>query len=250
VEYRVEQLAAAAGVRVDTVRFYQGRGLIPRPQRRGRLAIYGDEHLSRLKRIRSLLDQGFTLAQIQRVLEASTQGDDAESLLEALMGEGVGQRSFSRAELAAEAGVPEALVQAAQAAGLVEPLCIDGEERFGESDLEMARAALAILGAGFPLDELLTLAVRHSDNIQSVADAAIDLFDEHIRKPAGTQIDEAAISEAFRALMPQVARLVALHFQRTLVSRALGRLAGDGESRELELALVDTQSGRLEVQWR
>jgi len=250
VEYRVEQLAAAAGVRVDTVRFYQGRGLIPRPQRRGRLAIYADEHLGRLRRIRKLLDQGFTLAQIQRVLEAPAHGDTATSLLETLMGEGAGERTFSRAELAAEAGVPEALVQAAQAAGLVEPLRIDGEERFGESDLEMARTALAILGAGFPLDALLALAVRHADNVQSVADAAIDLFDEHIRKPSGTRADEVAISQAFRSLMPQVTRLVALHFQRTLVNRALERLAGGDESRELERALADTQSGHLEVQWR
>jgi DNA-binding transcriptional MerR regulator len=250
VEYRVEQLAAAAGVRVDTVRFYQGRGLIPRPQRRGRLAIYADEHLGRLRRIRKLLDQGFTLAQIQRVLEVPDEADEIQPLLDALVGEGAGQRTFNRSELAAEAGVPEALVQAAQAAGLVEPLRIDGEERFGESDLEMARAALAILGAGFPLDELLGLAVRHANHVQSVADAAIDLFDDHIRKPTGTAPDEMAVSEAFRALMPQVARLVALHFQRTLVNRALARLAGKGESRELELALADTQSGHLEVQWR
>ena len=35
MEYRVAQLAEAAGVGIDTVRFYQSRGLIPAPARRG-----------------------------------------------------------------------------------------------------------------------------------------------------------------------------------------------------------------------
>jgi DNA-binding transcriptional MerR regulator len=246
MEYRVEALASAAGVRVDTVRFYQTRGLLPKPRRRGRVAIYDEAHLDRLRRIRALVEQGFTLAQIQRVLDRPAP--EGEPLLDALVEEGVGGRSLSRAELAAEAGVPEALIRAAEAAHLVEPLVIDGEERFSESDVEMGRAALAILGAGFPLADLLALSVRHAEHVRSVADEAIDLFDEHVRQ-GGSR--EAAITEAFRTLMPQVTRLVALHFQRTLVGRALERLAtgGEGEKAHFERALADT-ARRLEVQWR
>ncbi|MBW2495552.1 MAG: MerR family DNA-binding transcriptional regulator [Deltaproteobacteria bacterium] len=33
MEYRVEQLAAAAQLPVDTLRFYQARGLLPAPRR-------------------------------------------------------------------------------------------------------------------------------------------------------------------------------------------------------------------------
>ena len=65
MQYRVEELAAACGIKVFTVRFYQGRGLIPAPARRGRAAIYGPAHLVRIRQIRSLLEQGFSLAQIQ-----------------------------------------------------------------------------------------------------------------------------------------------------------------------------------------
>ena len=61
---RVEEIAARAGVRVDTIRFYQFRGLLPRPRREGRIALYVDGHLERLRNIRRLVDQGFTLAQI------------------------------------------------------------------------------------------------------------------------------------------------------------------------------------------
>jgi hypothetical protein len=46
--------------------------------------------------------------------------------------------------------------------------------------------------------------------------------------------------------------LVALHFQRTLVNRALERLAGsEGEGKvNLERALAATRASRLEVEWR
>ncbi|UCE87118.1 MAG: MerR family transcriptional regulator, partial [Deltaproteobacteria bacterium] len=107
MDYRVEQLAAAAGVTVDTVRFYQGRGLLAPPARRGRVALYGDAHLERLRRIRGLQQQGFTLAQIQRVLgEPGTAADRSGSLLSALVEQSVGARTLTRAQLAAEAGVP------------------------------------------------------------------------------------------------------------------------------------------------
>jgi len=247
MQYRVEELAAAAGVSVDTIRYYQGRGLILRPRREGRVAIYEDDHLERLRRIRGLLDQGFSLAQIRRVLDGLSDSGDPEPMLETLIAEGVGGRTFSRSELAREAGVPEPLLHAAEAARLIEPMQVDGEARFVEADLEMARAALAILGAGFPLDELLELAVGHARNVQGIADRAIDLFDDHVRK---SDIDDAAITEAFRTLLPQVTRLVALHFQRTLVGRALERLGDKSEERDLALARVATEARRLEVEWR
>ena len=249
MEYRVEALAAAAGVRVDTVRFYQSRGLLPKPGRRGRLAIYDADHLQRLRRIRSLVDEGFSLAQIGRVLAAGAPGRAGDPVLAALAEDAPGPRTYSRAELAAEVGIPEALIQAVEAAGLGEPLEIGGEPRFVEADLEMARAALAVLGAGFPLDALLGLSTRHANHVREVADAAIDLFDSHIRKDAA---GGEFIAQAFHTLLPQITRLVALHFQRTLVNRALERLAeseGD-DTANLERALDATRSSRLEVEWR
>ena len=52
MEYRIEQLARTAGVAVDTIRFYQGKGLLEAPRREGRVTWYGDAHLDRLRRIR------------------------------------------------------------------------------------------------------------------------------------------------------------------------------------------------------
>ena len=252
MEYRVEQLADLAGVRVDTIRFYQGKGLVPAPQRRGRIAIYDDSHLERIRRIRGLLDEGFSLAQIRTLLDAE-EGEAARragsgDLLRALVEASVGSGTLSRAELAQEAGVPEALIGAVVSAGLMEPVTVSGEERFSDADLEMARAAIAILGQGFPLHELLNLAVEHAQHVQAVSDRGIDLFDDHVRKRPDASPDE--ITDAFRRLLPHVTRLVALHFQRTLVNRALERLNASGEDDALQKALAATESLRLEVSWR
>jgi hypothetical protein len=114
----------------------------------------------------------------------------------------------------------------------------------------MARAGLAIMGAGFPLGELLSLAATHNRNIQELCEAAIDLFDDHVRKAEAATADEQAITEAFHGLLPQVTRLVALHFQRTLVNRALERLRAAGGGEALEAAVAAVESSRLEVSWR
>jgi len=114
----------------------------------------------------------------------------------------------------------------------------------------MARAAFSILQAGLPLDELLSIAVDHARGVQAVAERAIDLFDRFVRRGGEAPGQSDAITAAFQALLPTVTRLVALHFQRTLVSRALARLEGRGDSEALGAALAAVESARLEVAWR
>lgn len=251
MDYRIEDLAARSGLRVDTIRYYQGKGLLLPPRREGRIALYDDAHLERLGRIRALVRDGLSLALIRRVLEAERhRSPDREPLLSALVAEQVGGRTLTRTELAAEAGIPEALIRAAQAAGLVAPIRVGDEERFGESDLQMARSALALLSAGIPLDALTDLAVQQARATQEIAERAIDLFDRHVRKGGAADADPEAITAAFRDLLPQATRLVALFFQRTIVSRALARLEGSGERSALQAAIAATESKRLEVAWK
>jgi len=246
MEYRVEELAAAAGVAVDTVRFYQSQHLLPPPVRRGRVVWYDERHLDRLRRIRDLKRQRLTLDQIRRVVERP----DRQPLLTALVEESRGGQLFTRREMAAAAAVPEALIRAAESAGLLEPAVIDGEPQFSEADVEMARSGLRILEAGFPMHELLAVAMLHREHVVDVCERAIDLFDANVRKHGAADRDPEAISEAFRTLLPQVTILVARHFQRTLVTRAMGRLSQPEEREALAAAVAATESARLDVVWR
>ena len=248
MDYRVEELAAAASLPVDTIRYYQSQGLLPSPRRVGRHAIYGAGHVERLEQIRQLQEEGHTLKVIHRLVNPSRKRSD-KALVAALRAES-GRRDLSRAEVAAESGVSEELIQAVEAVGLVGSLPGAGEGAYGEDDIALGRAALTLLQEGLPLGELIGLALGHARHIEGICEKAADVFDAHIRKgPEGAPADGEAVAQAVRRILPAVTALVASHFHRTLVGVALARLAEDGDEEVLARAREATH-GQLEVQWR
>jgi MerR family mercuric resistance operon transcriptional regulator len=69
-------LAEAAGVGVETVRYYQRRGLLPEPARPpGEVRRYGEADLKRLRFIRSAQAAGFTLNEIKELLDLDASDD-------------------------------------------------------------------------------------------------------------------------------------------------------------------------------
>ena len=78
-------LAREGGVGVETVRFYQRRGLMPTPERvsgdraGGGVRRYGDEDVRRLRFIRSAQTAGFTLDQIGELLALDASEDRARA---------------------------------------------------------------------------------------------------------------------------------------------------------------------------
>jgi MerR family mercuric resistance operon transcriptional regulator len=73
-------LAKAAGVGIETVRYYQRRGLLPEPARPpGGIRRYGQEELKRLRFIRSAQAAGFMLNEIGELLELSASDDRARA---------------------------------------------------------------------------------------------------------------------------------------------------------------------------
>jgi MerR HTH family regulatory protein len=57
-EYSIDDLAAKSRVPSRTIRFYQSKQLLPKPTLRGRVAVYSDAHLERLKLVEELQDRG------------------------------------------------------------------------------------------------------------------------------------------------------------------------------------------------
>lgn len=69
-------LAKAAGVGVETVRYYQRRGLLPEPGRSpGEIRRYADADVKRLRFIRSAQSAGFTLSEIKELLDLDAADD-------------------------------------------------------------------------------------------------------------------------------------------------------------------------------
>lgn len=66
----ISQLAASAQVNVETVRYYQRRGLLPEPPRPvGGIRRYGSRDVGRLQFIRRAQTMGFSLDEIAGLLE-------------------------------------------------------------------------------------------------------------------------------------------------------------------------------------
>lgn len=77
VHLTIGQLASKAGVGVETIRYYQRRGLFEAPERPagGGIRRYGGGHLQRLRFIRSAQAAGFTLDKIAELLELDATDD-------------------------------------------------------------------------------------------------------------------------------------------------------------------------------
>ena len=72
-------LAAAGGVGVETIRFYQRRGLLGTPTRREGFRRYGSEDVRRLRFIKQAQASGFTLEEIRELLELDASDDRARA---------------------------------------------------------------------------------------------------------------------------------------------------------------------------
>lgn len=78
-------LAGAAGVHVETIRFYQRKALMPEPHRpAGSIRRYGEAELARVRFIKSAQRLGFSLDEIAELLklEDGAHCDEARSLAE------------------------------------------------------------------------------------------------------------------------------------------------------------------------
>jgi len=81
----ISRFAEAGGVGVETVRYYQRRGLLLPPRASSTVRRYGDEDVKRLRFIRSAQTSGFTLEQIKELLslDATTNRKRAREIARA-----------------------------------------------------------------------------------------------------------------------------------------------------------------------
>lgn len=81
----IAKLASEGGVGVETVRYYQRRGLMPEPERPsgastgGRVRRYGSDDVRRLRFIKAAQGAGFTLEEIGQLLALDATEDRARA---------------------------------------------------------------------------------------------------------------------------------------------------------------------------
>ena len=223
MEYRIEQLARTAGVAVDTIRFYQGKGLLEAPRREGRVTWYGESHVERLKRIRELQQQGFTLTVIQRFLAGELE--DSDEALVAAVTRPAAPLTLTRSELAERSGVAEPLLASLEQAGLLVPIAGREDPLYPADDLHAIAAGMKLIAAGVPIGALMELGREHALAVDRTARKAVDLFDRYVRERiqsegGATEAAERRLLETFNDLLEASGTLVRHHFERTLLRAA------------------------------
>lgn len=234
--YRIEDLAHLSGATVRTIRAYQDRGLLPRPERRGRANVYTDAHLARLRQIADLLDRGYTLAAIKELLEAWDAGRGLDGVL-GLVAEVDGPRTdeeavrISRAELDERFGGTwnDEAVAEAVGLGVLEPVPGDDDVYLVPSPQELAVAA-ELQAAGIPLSTISGPLRELRVQVEHIASRFLEFTTEQVfahcldgpHRP--TDANTAVAASLIRKVRPLAQRTVDAELTRAMSLFALRHL--------------------------
>ncbi|KUO21391.1 MerR family transcriptional regulator [Streptomyces dysideae] len=244
---RIEDLAHLSGATVRTIRAYQDRGLLPRPERHGRANLYSDAHLVRLRQIADLLDRGYTLASIKELLDAYDAGRGLGGVL-GLVAEVDGPWTdeeavrISRAELDERfGGTPDdAAVADGVELGILEPVSGDEDSFLVPSPQELA-VAVELHAAGVPLSAISGHLRELRGQVEHIAARFLEFTTEHVfaryldgpHRPTDADAAEAAsLVRRLRPLAQQTVDAELARAMRLLAVRQLRRQLGTGEAAE------------------
>jgi DNA-binding transcriptional MerR regulator len=206
-EYRIDDLARAVGTTVRNVRYYQEGGMLPPPRRVGRVALYSEAHLARLKLVTRLLDRGYTAANIIELVGAWEQGRDLldvlglEHVVSGFLSEEI-PGFLSGEEICELFAVPEAdssiVIDKVVEAGLAVP---EGD-RYRVPSPRTLHAIAKVIRAGAPLGAVLELGGQLLRRIDDTVRSLINAIADHLLRDR----QQGWIPSA--AELPEVANLV------------------------------------------
>ncbi|WNI16555.1 MerR family transcriptional regulator [Actinacidiphila sp. ITFR-21] len=228
--YRIEDLSRLSGTTVRNIRAYTDRGLLPKPERRGRANVYGDTHLARLRQIADLLERGYTLASIKELLAAWDAGTGLGGVL-GLVDEV--DRPWSderparigRPELTAAFGGRTDLtaIEEAIAFGVLEPVPGSEDEFLVPSPRELA-VAVELHAAGVPLPAITGHLGELRGQVEHISERFLEftteyVFERFLHHPP-TDAEAAEAAGLIRRLRPLAQQIVDAELARAMRSRA------------------------------
>jgi DNA-binding transcriptional MerR regulator len=187
-EYRIDELARAAGMTVRNVRVYQERGLLPPPRKEGRVGLYDDAHLARLRLIGGLLDRGYGFAHIAELVSAWERGRDLSDLLgleAALTGPWSDEiPGYVTAEELLEMYAGQATEETTARAIELGILEVEGD-RFRVPSPRILHAGAELVAAGLPVSAVLDLAEQLETDIDHSAGLLVEAVATHLESTYG-----------------------------------------------------------------
>ncbi len=228
----IEELAHASGVAFTTIRLYQHRGLLPPPQKKGRVGYYDASHLARLRLIGELRERGFSLAAINELVDDWQRGRSLgdvlglESDIATLLTPPAVLR-LTPAELVERLSGIELTGDDMQRAATLGLVTFDGAEVV--VDPTFLDVGSALIEMGFPVDDVLDEYEHLADVTRDLAARFATLFDQHLWQPfveAGMPEERfAALSEDLGRLAPLAETITTVLLRRALATEASHFLA-------------------------
>src|SRR5271166_5144278 len=203
-EYRIDDLARLAGTTTRNIRVYRDRGLLPPPVRVGRIALFNDTHLTRLRLITSMLDRGYNIAHVREMLSAWEEGKN--------LGDVLGLETAIVGTWTTEKPETMPLVDAKRLVD--DPRAFERLVALQVIRVEDARATITrpklieafneILGYGVKLDKLIDLHEQIVPEIDKISDMLVRAGAEHVMdriKPGEPLPADAEIAELITMLV-------------------------------------------------
>jgi len=187
----IDELARRVDMTARNIREWQTNGLLPPPQRRGRIGIYGDDHIAHIDRIKSLRAQGFPLDIIRRILDQSGESaPEVRRLASEVLSPAnlTGSMEMKRVDLAEQFG-SEAEQYFAEC-GLIDVVT---DELLIITDTRTFDYVEKLIEIGLPLDRVARALTHMTDHQIASMQAFVDIYRDEIWEPflqAGLPIDE------------------------------------------------------------
>jgi len=227
--YTVDGLAAFTGVPSRTIRFYQTQGVLPAPERRGRVAVYNEEHAERLRLIEMLQSRGLRIAAIRDLVRhgagdnlsvnrwlglderlATPWSEDAPKLV-------------SEAELRRVSGRDREGLGSLEEAGLVRRQGGGRSAGYLVPSPGLLRVTLQLEKSGIDLETAAGAAAILRRRLARAADELVAHFASRVGTGFGRRVAPAEIGAALEALRPLGVEAVRLIFAQE-IERSLRRL--------------------------
>ena len=175
------ELTERTGLSVRTIRFYQSRGLVPPPIRRGRAGYYDAGHIARLELVQELQSHGFTLAAIEKYVAGIPEDATPEDIALARTMLAPWQSDLpvemSRAQLETRAGhaLSEEDIATLHALGVLRPR---GRTYLVASN--QLGLGVRLLELGFPREVAVAAAAVYSEHGEQMAKELYDVIREKL----------------------------------------------------------------------
>lgn len=203
-EYRIDDLARLAGTTTRNIRVYRDRGLLPPPLRVGRIALFNDTHLTRLRLITSMLDRGYNIAHVREMLSAWEEGKnlgDVLGLETAIVGTWTTEKPETMSLADAHRLVDDA--DAFERLVTLQVIRIDGTQATITRP-KLIEAFNEIRGYGVEFDKLIDLHEQIVPEIDKISDMLVRAGAEHVLdriKPGAPLPADAEIAELITMLV-------------------------------------------------